>query len=70
LSRHRHELLICGSLAYDNIMQYEGRFAEALLADQLHKVNVSFLVPTMRREFGGCAATSPTTSSCWAANPS
>ncbi|MAF02948.1 carbohydrate kinase family protein [Herbaspirillum huttiense] len=47
--------LICGSLAYDNIMQYEGRFAEALLADQLHKVNVSFLVPTMRREFGGCA---------------
>ncbi|MCA1324410.1 carbohydrate kinase family protein [Herbaspirillum sp. alder98] len=47
--------LICGSLAYDNIMQYEGRFADALLADQLHKINVSFLVPTMRREFGGCA---------------
>jgi adenosine kinase len=47
--------LICGSLAYDNIMQYDGRFSEALLADQLHKINVSFLVPTMRREFGGCA---------------
>ncbi len=47
--------LICGSLAYDNIMQYEGRFADALLADQLHRVNVSFLVPTLRREFGGCA---------------
>jgi adenosine kinase len=47
--------LICGSLAYDNIMQYEGRFADALLADQLHKINVSFLVPTLRREYGGCA---------------
>lgn len=48
--------LICGSLAFDKIMQYNGRFAEALLADQLHKVNVSFLVPTLRTEFGGCAA--------------
>jgi adenosine kinase len=47
--------LICGSLAFDNLMQYEGRFADALLADQLHKINVSFLVPTLRREFGGCA---------------
>jgi adenosine kinase len=47
--------LICGSLAYDNIMQYEGRFADALLADQLHNINLSFLVPTLRREFGGCA---------------
>lgn len=47
--------LICGSLAYDNIMQYDGLFSAALLADQLHKINVSFLVPTMRREFGGCA---------------
>lgn len=47
--------LICGSLAYDNIMQYEGRFSDALLSDQLHKINVSFLVPTMRREYGGCA---------------
>jgi adenosine kinase len=47
--------LICGSLAFDTIMQYEGRFGESLLADQLHKVNVSFLVPTMRTEFGGCS---------------
>jgi adenosine kinase len=47
--------LICGSLAMDIIMQFEGRFGETLLADQLHKVNVSFLVPTMRTEFGGCS---------------
>ena len=47
--------LICGSLAYDSIMQFEGRFADTLLADQLHKINISFLVPSMRREFGGCA---------------
>ena len=47
--------LICGSLAFDTIMSFEGRFAEALLADQLHKINVAFLVPALRREFGGCA---------------
>ena len=47
--------LLCGSVAYDTIMSFEGRFAEALLADQLHKINVAFLVPAMRREFGGCA---------------
>ena len=47
--------LICGSIAYDTIMSFEGRFADALLADQLHKINVAFLVPSMRREFGGCA---------------
>ena len=47
--------LICGSLAYDTIMSFDGRFAEALLADQMHKINVAFLVPSMRREFGGCA---------------
>jgi adenosine kinase len=51
-----HTTLICGSLAFDKIMQYQGRFAEALIADQLHKVNVSFLVPTLRTEYGGCAA--------------
>jgi adenosine kinase len=48
--------LICGSLAFDKIMQYHGRFGETLLADQLHRVNVSFLVPTLRTEYGGCAA--------------
>jgi adenosine kinase len=47
--------LICGSLAFDTIMSFGGRFSEALLADQLHRINVSFLVPSMRREFGGCA---------------
>jgi adenosine kinase len=47
--------LICGSLAFDSIMCFEGRFSEALLADQLHKINVAFLVPQLRREFGGCA---------------
>ncbi|WP_332877265.1 carbohydrate kinase family protein [Massilia sp. S19_KUP03_FR1] len=48
--------LICGSLAFDKIMQYHGRFADTLMADQLHRVNVSFLVPTLRTEYGGCAA--------------
>lgn len=47
--------LICGSLAFDTIMSFGGRFSEALLADQLHKINVAFLVPTIRREYGGCA---------------
>ncbi|WP_206951109.1 carbohydrate kinase family protein [Trinickia acidisoli] len=47
--------LICGSLAYDNIMTFQGRFREHILPDQVHILNVSFLVPTMRREFGGCA---------------
>jgi len=47
--------LICGSLAFDTIMSFDGRFSEAILADQLHKVNVAFLVPALRREFGGCA---------------
>ena len=47
--------LICGSIAFDKIMQYHGRFGDTLLADQLHRVNVSFLVPTLRTEYGGCA---------------
>jgi adenosine kinase len=47
--------LICGSMAFDTIMSFHGRFSEALLADQLHKINVAFLVPSIRREFGGCA---------------
>ncbi len=48
-------ILICGSLAFDTIMSFEGRFAEQILPDQLHILNVSFLVPGLRREFGGCA---------------
>jgi adenosine kinase len=47
--------LICGSIAYDSIMVFEGRFAEHILPHQVHILNVSFLVPEMRREFGGCA---------------
>ncbi|AOJ23809.1 MULTISPECIES: carbohydrate kinase family protein [Burkholderia] len=47
--------LICGSIAYDSIMTFEGRFREHILPDQVHLINLSFLVPTMRREFGGCA---------------
>jgi len=47
--------VICGSLAFDTIMRFEGRFAEQILPDQLHILNVSFLVPTLRRDFGGCA---------------
>lgn len=47
--------LICGSLAFDTIMNFEGRFAEQILPDQLHILNVSFLVPTLRRDYGGCA---------------
>ncbi len=46
---------ICGSLAFDTIMDFEGRFAEQILPDQLHILNVSFLVPSLRREYGGCA---------------
>jgi len=47
--------VICGSLAFDTIMTFEGRFADQILPDQLHILNVSFLVPGMRRDFGGCA---------------
>ena len=47
--------LICGSMAYDNIMVFQGRFKEHILPDQIHILNVSFLVPELRREFGGCA---------------
>jgi adenosine kinase len=47
--------VICGSLAFDTIMTFEGRFAEQILPEQLHILNVSFLVPALRRDFGGCA---------------
>jgi adenosine kinase len=48
-------ILVCGSLAFDTIMTFEGRFAEQILPSQLHILNVSFLVPGLRREYGGCA---------------
>lgn len=47
--------LICGSLAFDTIATFPGRFAQQIMPEQLHILNVSFLVPTLRREFGGCA---------------
>ncbi|HEY1723827.1 MAG TPA: carbohydrate kinase family protein [Steroidobacteraceae bacterium] len=47
--------LICGSMAYDTVMVFEGKFRDHILADRLHVLNVSFLVPSMRRNFGGCA---------------
>jgi len=47
--------LICGSFAYDNIMVFPDRFKNHILPDNIHILNVSFLVPEMRREFGGCA---------------
>jgi adenosine kinase len=48
-------ILICGSIAYDNIMVFPGRFSDHILPEQIHILNVSFLVPELRREFGGCA---------------
>jgi len=47
--------LICGSLAYDTIMVFPERFKDHILPDKMHILNVSFLVPKMRREFGGVA---------------
>lgn len=47
--------LICGSMAYDTIMVFPDRFRHHILPDKVHILNVSFLVPEMRREFGGCA---------------
>lgn len=47
--------IICGSFAYDNIMVFPDHFKNHILPDKIHILNVSFLVPEMRREFGGCA---------------
>lgn len=47
--------LICGSAAYDNIMVFEDSFRNHILPDKIHILNVAFLVPQLRREFGGCA---------------
>ncbi|MEW6612222.1 MAG: carbohydrate kinase family protein [Pseudomonadota bacterium] len=47
--------LICGSLAYDTIMVFPDQFKRHILPEQVHILNVSFLVPSLRREFGGCA---------------
>ncbi len=47
--------LICGSFAFDNIMVFQDHFKNHILPDKIHILNVSFLVPRLRREFGGCA---------------
>ena len=47
--------LICGSVAFDTVMVFPGRFRDHILPDRIHLLNVSFLVPSMRRDFGGCA---------------
>ena len=47
--------LICGSMAYDTIMVFHDQFKNHILPDKVHMLNVSFLVPVIRREFGGCA---------------
>jgi adenosine kinase len=47
--------LICGSFAYDTIMLFHDHFKHHILPEQVHILNVSFLVPDLRREFGGCA---------------
>ncbi len=47
--------LICGSLAYDTIMVFPGRFKDHILPEKVHILSVSFMVPQIRREFGGCA---------------
>jgi adenosine kinase len=49
-------VLISGSVAYDTIMVFEGHFRDHILSNRVHMLNVSFLAPRMRREFGGCAA--------------
>lgn len=47
--------LITGSMAYDTIMVYPGEFKDSILPDKVHMLNVAFMVPELRREFGGCA---------------
>jgi len=48
-------VLVCGSMAFDTIAVFEGRFKDHILADRIQSLSVSFFVPSMRKEFGGCA---------------
>ena len=48
-------VIVCGSVAYDNVMVFPGRFRDHILPDRIHMLNVAFLVPSLRRDFGGCA---------------
>ena len=49
-------ILVSGSVAFDTIMVFDGYFKDHILPDQVHMLNVSFLTPRLKREFGGCAA--------------
>lgn len=51
----KKRVLICGSIAFDTIMVFEGRFKDQILPDQVHILNVAFLVPSLRKDWGGCA---------------
>ena len=51
-------IVVTGSIAYDYLMRFPGRFVEHILPDQLHCLSLSFLVDEMRREWGGCASIS------------
>lgn len=55
MTASNRKALICGSVAFDTIMVFEDRFKNHILPDKIHMLNVSFLVPQMRREYGGCA---------------
>ena len=48
-------VIVCGSLAYDNLMEFEGSFSDYILPDKIHILSVAFTVPNLRKEFGGCA---------------
>lgn len=61
--------LICGSVAFDVIANYEDRFANAILPDQIHILNVSFYTPAMRQEYGGCASNIAYTLKALGGNP-
>jgi adenosine kinase len=61
--------LICGSIAYDTVMVFQGRFSDHILPDQVHILNVSFLVPEMKREFGGCAGNMAYSLKCLGGEP-
>lgn len=55
MTHHSKRALICGSVAFDTIMVFQDRFKQHILPDKIHMLNVSFLVPQLRREYGGCA---------------
>src|SRR5690606_17954886 len=55
-ARMSRRVLISGSVAYDTIMVFEGHFRDHILPDRVHMLNVAFLTPRLKREFGGCAA--------------